>query len=111
MVAVVDSRDIEIRLASSGLKDIEEKLSDNVRLNFSEGVRLFECPDFFLVGWLANRAREKRYGDDTFFNYNLRLEATNVCVANCLFCSTCSLRIRSMIARCASGFVGSFFKR
>jgi aminodeoxyfutalosine synthase len=39
------------------------------------------------VGWLANREREKRHAGRTFYNVNLRLEATNVCVASCLFCS------------------------
>ena len=39
------------------------------------------------MGWLANRERERRHGDRTYFNHNLRLEATNVCEASCLFCS------------------------
>ena len=29
-------------------------------------------------------------------NYNLRLEATNVCVASCLFCSFARLQARAM---------------
>jgi aminodeoxyfutalosine synthase len=50
-------------------------------------VRLFECNDLLAVGHLANREREKRHGARTYFNYNLRLEPTNVCEATCLFCS------------------------
>jgi aminodeoxyfutalosine synthase len=45
-----------------------------------------------LVGWLANREREKRHGGKTFYNYNIRIEATNVCVASCLFCSFARLK-------------------
>ena len=45
------------------------------------------CPDLLAVGWLANREREKRHQDLTYYNHNIRIEATNVCVANCLFCS------------------------
>jgi len=55
-------------------------------------VKLFESPDLLAVGWLANREREKRHGGKTFFNYNIRLEATNVCVASCLFCAFARLK-------------------
>jgi len=53
---------------------------------------LFEAGDFLLVGWLANRESEKRNGGRTFYNYNSRIEATNVCVASCLFCSFARLK-------------------
>ena len=58
----------------------------------TDGVRLFECQDLLAVGLLANREREKRHGARTYFNYNLRLEPTNVCVASCLFCSFARLK-------------------
>ncbi|HEY2908548.1 MAG TPA: aminofutalosine synthase MqnE [Vicinamibacterales bacterium] len=80
------------RLRSAGLSDIEEKLAASVRLDLADGVRLFDAPDLLAVGWLANREREKRHGAKTFYNYNIRLEATNVCVASCLFCSFARLK-------------------
>jgi aminodeoxyfutalosine synthase len=83
---------MESRLRASGLIDIAGKLRAGERLTFEDGVRLFECPDLLAVGWLANREREKRHGPSTYFNFNLRLEATNVCVANCLFCSFARLK-------------------
>ena len=52
------------------------------------------CPDLLALGWLANREREKRHGARTYYNYNIRLEATNVCVASCLFCSFARLQAR-----------------
>ena len=63
-----------------------------MRLDLADGVRLFDTPDLLAVGWLANREREKRHGARTFYNYNIRLEATNVCVASCLFCSFARLK-------------------
>jgi aminodeoxyfutalosine synthase len=75
------------RLRAAGLEDISDKLDGGLRLEFEDGVRLFECQDLLAVGWLANREREKRHGAKTFYNFNIRLEATNVCVADCLFCS------------------------
>jgi aminodeoxyfutalosine synthase len=80
------------RLAAANLADIAEKLEAGVRLTPDDGVRLFECPDLLAVGWLANREREKRHGGRTFYNFNIRLEATNVCVASCLFCSFARLK-------------------
>jgi aminodeoxyfutalosine synthase len=80
------------RLASANLLDIADKLDAGVRLTLEDGVRLFECPDLLAVGCLANREREKRHGAKTFYNFNIRLEATNVCVASCLFCSFARLQ-------------------
>ena len=75
------------RLAASGLGDVAGKLDAGVRLDLDDGLRLFDCPDLLAVGWLANRERERRHGAQAFFNHNIRLEATNVCVASCLFCA------------------------
>ena len=80
------------RIAAAGLRDVADKLDGGVRLDLEDGVRLFAATDLFAVGWLANREREKRHGGRTFFNHNMRLEATNVCVASCLFCSFARLR-------------------
>jgi len=80
------------RLSSLGLTDIADKVDARERLSLDDGVRLFACPDLHAVGWLANRERERRHGALTYYNFNLRLEATNVCVASCLFCSFARLK-------------------
>jgi aminodeoxyfutalosine synthase len=80
------------RLATANLLDISDKLDAGVRLSLEDGVRLFDCPDLLAVGALANREREKRHGARTFYNFNIRLEATNVCVASCLFCAFARLK-------------------
>ena len=80
------------RLRAAGLAEIDDKLQAGERLTFEDGVRLFNVPDLIAVGWLANREREKRHGARTYFNYNLRLEPTNVCEASCLFCSFARLQ-------------------
>jgi aminodeoxyfutalosine synthase len=76
----------------NALADIAAKVEARERLSFDDGVRLFNAPDLLAVGWLANRERERRHGARTFFNHNLRLEATNVCEASCLFCSFARLK-------------------
>jgi aminodeoxyfutalosine synthase len=80
------------RLQAAGLAAIDDKLQAGERLTLEDGVRLFDAPDLLAVGWLANREREKRHGARTYFNYNLRLEPTNVCEASCLFCSFARLK-------------------
>src|SRR5258708_2991296 len=80
------------RVREAGLGDVAGKLDAGERLTFEDGVRLFNCPDTLGLGWLANREREKRHGARTYYNFNIRLEATNVCVASCLFCSFARLR-------------------
>lgn len=80
------------RVVAAGLADIAEKVEARERLSFDEAVRLFEAPDLLALGWVANRERERRHGDRTYFNHNLRLEATNVCEASCLFCSFARLK-------------------
>ena len=83
---------MQARLRSLGLVDISAKLDAGERLSFDDGVRLFQTPDLHAVGWMANREREKRHAARTYYNFNLRLEATNVCEASCLFCSFARLR-------------------
>ena len=80
------------RLRTAGLEAIADKVEARERLSFDEGRRLCTTPDLLALGWLANRERERRHGARTYFNHNLRLEATNVCTASCLFCSFARLR-------------------
>src|ERR1700741_1891757 len=91
-ITLLADSQIAPRLTASGLNDIAERLDAGERLPLEDGVRLFDAPDLLTVGWLANRERERRHGARTFFNYNIRLEATNVCVASCLFCAFARLK-------------------
>jgi aminodeoxyfutalosine synthase len=83
---------VQERLHRLGLADIDTKLRARERLTLDDGVRLFCCPDLLALGWLANRERERRHGARTYYNFNIRLEATNVCVASCLFCAFARLK-------------------
>ena len=83
---------MSVRLRDGGLMEVAEKLDAGTRLDLDDGLRLFASPDLLAVGWLANREREKRHSEQTFFNHNIRIEATNVCVASCLFCAFARLR-------------------
>lgn len=69
------------------LQQIGEKVLNNQRINFDEGVILFEKASLPYAGALANWVREEKHGDKTYFNRNFHIEPTNVCVFSCAFCS------------------------
>ncbi|MEZ4980700.1 MAG: CofH family radical SAM protein [Saprospiraceae bacterium] len=66
---------------------IAQKVKDNERISFEEGVLLYEKADLGLVGALANFIRERKHGNATWFNRNFHMEPTNVCIYTCKFCS------------------------
>lgn len=66
---------------------IAQKVLDEQRISFDEGVFLFEHGSLAYVGALANFIRERKNGDRTFFNRNFHIEPTNLCVYDCKFCS------------------------
>jgi aminodeoxyfutalosine synthase len=75
----------------SGFADIEHKVRSGERLSFEDGCALFLESDLLRLGMLANLVRERRHADRTYFNVNMRFEATNVCEASCSFCAFAKL--------------------
>ncbi|HLK35787.1 MAG TPA: aminofutalosine synthase MqnE [Polyangiaceae bacterium] len=73
------------------IEAVANKVRSGERLSFEDGVALFRHPDVVAVGQLADAVRERLHGDRTYFNRNMRIEVTNVCVASCLFCSFAKL--------------------
>jgi aminodeoxyfutalosine synthase len=69
------------------LQSIGYKIINKERIQFDEGVALFEKASLSYVGALANWVREEKHGDKTYFNRNFHIEPTNVCVFSCAFCS------------------------
>lgn len=83
--------DLDIILASQlsdNLKQIAQKVFNEERITIAEGISLFdkEVPLNFLGG-LANYIREKKHGNNTYFNKNFHIEPTNICVFDCKFCA------------------------
>ena len=70
---------------------ITKKVRAGERLGPDDGLALFHEKDLLAIGQLANEVRERLHGDRTYFNRNMRIEVTNVCVASCLFCSFAKL--------------------
>src|SRR3954469_9005796 len=72
---------------SAELRTITEKVYNNQRITFDEGVLLYEKGELGFVGSLANHIREKKNGNYVYFNRNFHVEPTNICVFDCKFCS------------------------
>lgn len=68
-------------------RHIARKVADQQRLTSEEGLFLYEHTDLSFVGALANAVRERKNGDNTYFNRNFHIEPTNLCVYDCKFCS------------------------
>lgn len=75
------------------LQEIAQVVNQGEFLTLEQGVTLLEHPDLLAVGQLANAVREKLHGDITYYNKNLHLNSTNVCEADCIFCSFARLKM------------------
>ena len=69
------------------LSNIEEKVYSGERLSFDDGLFLEEHVDLLTLGRLANIVRERKNGNLAFYNTNIHLNPTNVCVYRCVFCA------------------------
>lgn len=69
------------------LQKIGKKIISAQRLTPEEGILLFEKGSLGYVGALANYVRERKNGNNVYFNRNFHIEPTNVCVFSCAFCS------------------------
>ncbi|MBK6566773.1 MAG: aminofutalosine synthase MqnE [Saprospiraceae bacterium] len=72
---------------SAELKHIAEKVYNGTRISNEDGEYLFNHASLSYLGSLANFVREKKNGDNTFFNRNFHIEPTNICLYTCSFCS------------------------
>ncbi len=77
---------------------IADKVRHDVLLDQDDGVFLYRYPDLLAVGALANELRERLHGDRTYFNVNFHINPTNVCEADCKFCSFARLTPESPAA-------------
>ncbi|MBK7522888.1 MAG: aminofutalosine synthase MqnE [Saprospiraceae bacterium] len=72
---------------SAELKHIAEKVYNGTRISNEDGEYLFNHASLSYLGSLANFVREKKNGDNTYFNRNFHIEPTNICLYTCTFCS------------------------
>ncbi|MDA0832822.1 MAG: aminofutalosine synthase MqnE [Planctomycetota bacterium] len=69
------------------LREITEKVHSGTRLSFDDGLFLDHEVDLLTLGRIANVVRERKNGNYAYYNTNIHLNPTNVCVYRCTFCA------------------------
>ncbi|HEX3469365.1 MAG TPA: CofH family radical SAM protein [Candidatus Elarobacter sp.] len=69
------------------LATVEEKIERGVSLDRDDGVALLRTRDIHALGRLAKAAKERKSGKNVYYVLNRYINSTNVCYANCRFCS------------------------
>jgi aminodeoxyfutalosine synthase len=75
-------------MAEPNLQDIRAKVEAGQRLSAADGEFLFS-PDVELaaVGALADVVRRRKNGDLAYYNFNLHINPTNLCIFRCSLCA------------------------
>lgn len=66
---------------------IKNKVMNNCRLDFEDGLILYNTNDIIGLGHLANIVRRERHKNKAYYVYNQHINYTNVCLNRCLFCA------------------------
>ncbi|MGE5193861.1 MAG: radical SAM protein, partial [Deltaproteobacteria bacterium] len=69
------------------LKEITARVEAGERVSYDDGVFLADEVDVLTLGRLANIVRERKNGNFAYYNTNIHLNPTNVCVYRCVFCA------------------------
>ena len=72
---------------SSQIQPIAKKVANGQRLTLTDGLLLYSHPNLSEVGRLSNCVRTARFDSYAFFNSNVHVNQTNVCVLACKFCA------------------------
>lgn len=80
-------QNISAKTWSINLQSIADKLMENQALTLEDGMVLYNHSDLHELGALAHCVREARFGSQAFFNSNVHINQTNICVLACKFCA------------------------
>lgn len=69
------------------IQDITDKLRRGERLTTEEALVLWHEAPLWLLGELATERKRQVSGEEVYYNRNVHLEPTNICLFNCEFCS------------------------
>lgn len=75
------------RMTDAELKAIANKVLQQERLTEADALTLYKRADVSVLGVLASVVRNRLHGNKAFFNRNIHIEPTNICLYNCKFCS------------------------
>ncbi len=81
------SLELILSQADKPIAAIAQKVIDGRRLVSSDGLALYQSSDLGLLGALACHVKQKKSGNQVYFNRNFHIEPTNICIYHCNFCS------------------------
>ena len=73
-------------ISDMSLRPIAEKIAGGKRLDFADGMALWNSRDIFAVGHIANAVREAMHGRVAYYNINRHINYSNICALSCKFC-------------------------
>ena len=84
----VDLKDsLRQELWPNTLQPIVDKILSDQRLGHEDGLQLFAEPNLFQLGRLAHLHKQAMFGNRAYFNSNVHVNQTNICVLACRFCA------------------------
>ncbi len=69
------------------VNDIAEGLRRGERLTREDALKMWREAPLWLLGELATERKRKASGEEVYYNRNIHLEPSNICLFNCEFCS------------------------
>ena len=69
------------------INQIADSLRRGERLTTTDAIRLWREAPLWLLGELAVERKRQASGDEVYYNRNIHLEPSNICLFNCEFCS------------------------
>lgn len=69
------------------INDIADAVRRNERISTTDAITLWREAPLWLLGELATARKRRASGENVYYNHNVHLEPTNICLFNCEFCS------------------------
>lgn len=69
------------------INQIADSLRRGERLTTTDAIKLWREAPLWLLGELAVERKRQASGDEVYYNRNIHLEPSNICLFNCEFCS------------------------
>jgi len=80
-------KNIETICTDKDLLPILDKVVNEQRLSFEDGLAIMATPDLHSVGMMADYVKRKKNGDKVYFVVNRHINPSNICAISCKFCA------------------------
>ena len=80
-------KNIETICTDKDLLPILDKVVNEQRLSFEDGLTIMATPDLHSVGMMADYVKRKKNGDKVYFVVNRHINPSNICAISCKFCA------------------------